>query len=95
MGRGLQAMEFHLQMLRRVTTDTMGNSVLRDDVALEALVPITRNLTEPQLRQCAINAIRNAAYRYWMRAPHPESLHEAVILVTMGDFVLARAELNA
>jgi hypothetical protein len=29
-------------------------------------VPITRNLTELQLRQCVINAIRNAAYRWWI-----------------------------
>jgi hypothetical protein len=29
-----------------------------------------------------------------MQAPHPEALHEVDILVTMGDFVLALADVN-
>jgi hypothetical protein len=37
MGRQLQARESRLQMLRRVTMDERGNSVLSDDVTLESL----------------------------------------------------------
>jgi hypothetical protein len=37
MGRGLQAMESQLQMLRDLTMDRMGNSLLSDDVTLESL----------------------------------------------------------
>jgi hypothetical protein len=40
MGRGLQAMESHLQMLRDLTMDTMGNSLLSDDVTLQSLAGI-------------------------------------------------------
>ncbi|CAN5966677.1 unnamed protein product [Sphagnum jensenii] len=63
MGRGPQAMESRLQMLRDLTTDRMGNSVLSDDVTLEALVPITRNLNNAQLEQCMNIAKRNALNR--------------------------------
>jgi hypothetical protein len=57
-------------------------------------VPITRNLTELQLRQCVINAIRNAAYRILMGVTRLEDLPEDV-LITMADFQLALADVNA
>ncbi|CAK9216429.1 unnamed protein product [Sphagnum troendelagicum] len=81
-------------MLRDLTTDRMGNSVLSDDVTLESLVPITRNLNHAQLEQCMNIAKRNALNRLWLGAPHIEALHEVDILVTMGDFVLALADVN-
>jgi SpoVK/Ycf46/Vps4 family AAA+-type ATPase len=95
MGRQLQAREFHLQRLRRLTRDEMGNSVLSSAVTLDSLVPITRNLTEPQLAQCVKNAKINALYRLLMQAPHVQALPELDNLVTMGDFLLALRELNA
>jgi len=69
--RGPQAMESRLQMLRDLTTDRMGNSVLSDDVTLESLVPITRNLNNAQLEQCMNIAKSNGlnrqacAYQFW------------------------------
>jgi hypothetical protein len=128
MGRRLQARESHLQMLRQLTMDKTGNSVLSNAVTLDSLgmllcfsarkyhvdwsfrkllyniilssiplwqkeksnaecretfafsffnhlqpalsivgcaVPITRNLTKPQLEQCVKNAKTNALYRWW------------------------------
>ncbi|CAM6068773.1 unnamed protein product [Sphagnum tenellum] len=56
-------MESRLQMLRDLTTDRMGNSVLSDDVTLESLVPITWNLNDAQLEQCMNIAKRNGLNR--------------------------------
>jgi hypothetical protein len=39
-------------------------------------------------------AKRNALNRLWLGAPDIEALHEVDILVTMGDFVLALADVN-
>ncbi|CAM6008289.1 unnamed protein product [Sphagnum balticum] len=82
-------------MLRRVTMDERGNSVLSDDVTLESLASITENLSTPELEQLVINAKHSALYRLWMQAPHLEALREVDILVTMGDFLLALKDVNA
>ncbi|CAM6043706.1 unnamed protein product [Sphagnum compactum] len=63
LARGLQTMESHLQMLRDLTMDRMGNSVLSDDVTLESLASITENLSTLELEQLVINAKRSALYR--------------------------------
>ncbi|CAM6008283.1 unnamed protein product [Sphagnum balticum] len=93
--RRLQARESHLQMLRQLTMDKTGNSVLSNAVTLDSLVPVTRNLTEEELKQCVKNAKTNALHRLWMQAPHVQALPEVDDLVTMGDFLLALRELKA
>jgi len=95
MGRGLQAMESRLQMLRHLTMDTTGNSLLSDDVTLESLASMTENLSTLELKQLVIIAIHSALYRLWLEAPHSEALDEVHVLVTMGDFVLALNDVNA
>jgi len=82
-------------MLQDLTTDTMGMSVLSDGVTLESLVQTSRSLEDEQLKQCVKNAIRNALYRLCKQAQNVEALHNAVVLITMGDFVKALDELNA
>jgi SpoVK/Ycf46/Vps4 family AAA+-type ATPase len=94
MGRQLQAREFHLQRLQLFTMDKRGNSVLSNAVTLDSLVPLTRKLTDEELKQCVINAIRNALHRLVIEAPHVQALPEVDNLVTMGDFLLALRELN-
>ncbi|KAH9572503.1 hypothetical protein CY35_02G154400 [Sphagnum magellanicum] len=86
MGRPLQAMESRLQMLRRLT--------MNQRVPLAPLVQITSHLNDVQLEQCVNNAIRNALYRLWMQAPDVQALREVDILVTLGDFLWALADMN-
>jgi SpoVK/Ycf46/Vps4 family AAA+-type ATPase len=88
-------MESHMQMLRDLTMDTMGNSLLSDDVTLESLASMTENLGTLELEQLVKIANHSALYRLWMQAPHLEALGEVVVLVTMDDFVLALKDVNA
>jgi len=82
-------------MLRDLAMDTIGNSLLSDDVTLESLASMTENLGTLELEQFMKIAKHSALYRFWMQAPHPEALGEVVILVTMDDFVLALKDVNA
>jgi len=56
--------------------------------------PITRNLDDVQLEQSVNIAIRNALYRILMGVIDLEDLPEDV-LITMADFELALADMNA
>jgi hypothetical protein len=57
-------------------------------------VQITRSLEDAQLEQCVQIAIRNALYRILMGVTDPEDMPEDV-LITMADFELALADMNA
>jgi hypothetical protein len=92
--RPLQPGESRWDMLQRLTTDETGNSVLSNAFPLAALVRITWNVERERLEQCVNIAIRNALYRLCMQAPHHGALHAAVVLVTMGDVLLALADMN-
>jgi hypothetical protein len=94
MGSRLQARELRLQKLRQLTMDKMGNSVLSNAVTLDSLVQITGNLKVEELEPFVNIAIRNALHRLCLEAPHHGALHAAVVLVTMGDFLLAHADMN-
>ncbi|CAK9871900.1 unnamed protein product [Sphagnum jensenii] len=94
LARPLQPGESRREVLQRRTMEETGNCMLSNAFPLAALVRITGNVRRDKLEQCVEIAIRNALYRLWMQAPHHGALREAVVLLTMGDFVLAVAEVN-
>jgi hypothetical protein len=69
MDRLLEAKESRLQMLRQLTMDNTGNSVLSDAVILDLLFQITSHLNDDELKHCVIIAIRNAFHRSNNKAP--------------------------